>query len=63
MKATIKPKCKKSKERIPFDPILFAATVPSRKPTAKDVEDTKKHANDPIEPREYDSMEEMVEDL
>jgi hypothetical protein len=46
---------------VPFDPVLFAATVPSRKPTTKDLEDTKAHENDPIEPREYDDPKEMLE--
>ena len=48
---------------MPFDPVLFAATVPSRKPTAKDIKDIKEHENDPIEPKEYDGMDEMVGDL
>jgi hypothetical protein len=58
----MKAKEKKTKAEVPFDPVLFAATVPSRKPTGKDLKDVKEHENDPIEPREYDGMDEMVED-
>ena len=55
---------KKGKQKnVPFDPVLFAAAVPARKPTAKDLKDVKKHQNDPIEPKEYDGMDEMVADL
>ena len=46
-----------------FDPVLFAATVPSRKPTAKDLQDVKAHEDDAIEPKEHETMEESVEDL
>ena len=46
---------------VPFDAVLFAATVPSRKPTAKDLQDTKDHENDPIEPKEYDDPKEMLD--
>jgi hypothetical protein len=59
----VKTKEKKQKSEVPFDPVLFAATVPSRKPTAKDDADIKAHENDPIEPQEYNGMDEMVEDL
>lgn len=59
----MKIKEKKQGAEAPFDPVLFAATVPSRKPTAKDTADIKAHENDPIEPKEYDGMDEMVEDL
>jgi len=59
----VKTKEKRRKTEVPFDPVLFAATVPSRKPTAKDIKDIKLHENDPIEPKEYDGMDEMVEDL
>ena len=51
------------KTAVPFDPVLFAATVPSRKPTPKDIEDCKEREDDAIEPQEYDSMEDMVKDL
>jgi hypothetical protein len=47
MKASAKAKGK-SKE-VPFDPIFFAASVPARKPTAKDLKDVKEHKNDPID--------------
>ena len=53
----------KTKAAVPMDPVLFAATVPSRKPTAKDLKDVKKHENDPVEPKDYDGLDEMVEDL
>jgi hypothetical protein len=53
----------KIKAKAPFDPVLFAATVPARPPTAKDREDVKQHEDDPIEPKEYEGMDEMVEDL
>ena len=53
----------KTKTEVPFDPVLFAATVPGRKPTPKDLADTKEHKDDAIEPREHDSMEDMVNDL
>ena len=46
-----------------FDPILFVATVPSRKPTCKDLADCKEQPDDAIEPKEYASMEDTVEDL
>ena len=59
----MKTKEKKAKSKVPFDPVLFAATVPSRKPTAKDLQDTKKHENDPVEPKEYAGMDEMLDDL
>ena len=50
----------KVKTEVSFDPVLFAATVPSRKPTPKDIADCKEHEDDAIEPQEYDSMEDMV---
>jgi len=56
-------KTKKAKAEVPFDPVLFAATVPGRKPTPKDLADTKEHKDDAIEPQEYGSMEDMVKDL
>jgi len=59
----VKAKERKQKAEVPFDPVLFAATVPSRKPTAKDIKDVEEHENDPIEPKEYDRMDKMVEDL
>jgi hypothetical protein len=59
----MKAKTKKTKAEVPFDPVLFAATVPGRKPTAKDLADAKEHKDDSIEPQQYDSMEDMVKDL
>ena len=56
-------KTKKTKAEVPFDPVLFAAAVPARKPTPKDLADTKEPKDDAIEPQQYDSMEDMVKDL
>lgn len=57
----MKTKEKKVGAEVPFDPVLFAATVPSRKPTPKDLADIKKHENDLIEPKEYEGMDEMLD--
>jgi hypothetical protein len=51
---------KKQKAKVPFDPVLFAASVPSRKPTAKDTKDIAAHKNDSIEPHDWLRMEDMV---
>ena len=59
----MKVKEKKTKAEVPFDPVLFAASVPSRKPTAKDIEDCKEREDDAVEPQEYNSMDDMVKDL
>jgi hypothetical protein len=56
-------KAKRKTKGIPFDPIFFAASVPARKPTAKDLKDVKEHENDPIEPKDHDTMDDTVEDL
>ncbi len=56
-------KTKKVKAEVPFDPVLFAATVPSRKPTPKDLADAKENKDDAVEPKEFDSMADMVKDL
>jgi len=61
MKASTKTKGK-TKE-VQFDPIFFAASVPARKPTAKDLKDAKEHENDPIEPKGHDTMDDALEDL
>ncbi len=61
--SVMKAKTKKAKAGVPFDPVLFAASVPGRKPTPKDLEDTKEREDDAIEPQQYGSMEGMVEDL
>lgn len=53
-------KTKKTKTEVPFYPVLFAAAVPARKPTPKDLADTKEDKDDAIEPQQYDSMEDMV---
>jgi len=59
----MKVKEKKTKAEVPFDPVLFAASVPSRKPTAKDIEDSKERGDDAVEPQEYESMDDMAKDL
>ena len=46
-----------------LDPVLFAATVPSRKPTAKDKADAKERPDDAIEPKEHAKMEDIAKDL
>ena len=61
MKASTKGKGKTKEVR--FDPIFFAASVPARKPTAKDLKDVKDHENDPIEPTDHKTMDGTVEDL
>jgi hypothetical protein len=59
----VKVKDKKQRAEVPFDPVLFAATVPSRKPTAKDIADIKEHKDDLIEPQDYESMDDLVKGL
>jgi hypothetical protein len=61
MKASTKGKGKTKEVR--FDPIFFAASVPARKPTAKDLKDVEEHKNDPVEPKDHDTMDDTVEDL
>ena len=56
-------KAKGKGKRVPFDPIFFAASVPAREPTAKDLKDVKEHENDPIEPEEHDALDDAVEGL
>jgi hypothetical protein len=51
MKASTKGKGKAREVR--FDPIFFAASVPARKPTAKDLKDVEEH----------NTMDDTVEDL
>jgi hypothetical protein len=59
----VKAKEKKQHAEVPFDPVLFAASVPSRKPTAKDIADIKEHKDDLIVPQDYKSMDDMIKDL
>jgi hypothetical protein len=59
----MKAAARKTKTEAPLDPVLFAATVPSRKPTQKDLKDVKEHEDDPIEPKEHEEMDGIVEDL
>ena len=56
-------RAKEKKEESHLDPVLFAATVPSRKPTAKDLADCQEKPDDAIEPKEFQQMDEMLEDL
>ena len=56
-------KAKGKRQKVPLDPIFFAATVPARKPTAKDLKDVKEHENDPIEPEDHPAMDDAVDDL
>ena len=53
----------KTKAEVPFDPVLFAATVPARKPTPKDIADSKERKDDAVEPQSYETMDDMVADL
>ena len=59
----VKAKTIKVKTKVRFDAMLFAATVPGRKPIPKDLADSKEHKDDAIEPQQYDFMEDMVKDL
>lgn len=52
-----------AKTEVPFDPVLLAALVPSRKPTAKDRADAKERPDDAIDPKEFEKMDDMVKDL
>ena len=54
-------KTKKKKTEEPFDPVLFATTVPSRKPTAKDIADIEAHRDDVIEFEEYGLVDKIVD--
>lgn len=59
----MKVKAEKVKRQVPFDPVLSATSVLARKPTAKDVADAKERPQDAIEPKEFESMDAMTEDL
>lgn len=52
---------RKQKAGVPFDPVLFAASVPSRKPTEKDIADTKAHEDDVIEFGEYGLFDKILD--
>ena len=56
-------KAKRETKNISFDPIFFAATIPARKSTAKDLKDVKEHENGPIEPKKHERLDDAVEDL
>jgi len=51
---------KSTKEPVPYDPILFAVTVPSRQPTIKDRADAKEHPDDAIEPKDHATLDAAV---
>ena len=59
----MKLKAKKANTQVPLDPVLLAATVPSRKPTPKDLADCKEQPDDAIEPKDHETMVDMVKDL
>jgi hypothetical protein len=60
----MKAKGKRSaKEKVPFDPILFAVTVSSRPSTAQDLNDAKERFDDFVEPKDHKTMNAVVEDL
>jgi hypothetical protein len=60
----VKAKEKKSvAESLPIDPVLFAATVASRKPTPADLEAARERADDAIEPKSHSTMDGIVDDL
>ena len=54
---------KSAKEQVPFDPILFAVTVPSRQPSMKDRADAKERPDDAIEPKDHPTMDAAAKDL
>jgi hypothetical protein len=54
---------KVAKDEVPFDPILFAVTIPSRQPTAQDLKDAKERDDDAVEPKYHETMDGMVSDL
>ena len=58
----MKAKAKKTKAETSFDPVLFAATVPARKPTPKDKADCREQEDDAVEPKEHETMEDLVKD-
>jgi hypothetical protein len=51
---------KAAKEQVPFDPILFAVTVPSRQPTVRDRADAKERPDDAIEPKDHTTLDAAV---
>jgi hypothetical protein len=59
----MKVKEAKTKAAVAIDPVLFVATVPSRKPTPKDIADCKERPDDVIEPKAHATMDDAVRDL
>ena len=59
----VRAPAKNAKVEVPLDPVLFAATVPSRKPTPQDLADAKERPDDAIEPKDYSTMGNVVRDL
>ncbi|HEV2841994.1 MAG TPA: hypothetical protein VGW39_11760 [Chthoniobacterales bacterium] len=54
---------KRRSEESPLRSILFAATVPARKSTQKDLDDVTVHESDPIERKDHRAMDNAVADL
>ncbi len=52
-----------AKEKVPFDPILFAVTVPFRPPAAQDFNEVKERFDDSVEPKNHKTMDAVVEGL
>jgi hypothetical protein len=59
----VKAPASSKKVEVPLDPVLFAATVPSRKPTARDWADAKERPDDAIDPKDFHTMGDAVRDL
>ena len=59
----MKARAKENNVEVPFDPVLFAVTVPTRSATPKDLADVEEHKNDTIEPEEFGSAEDMIQGL
>jgi hypothetical protein len=52
---------RKPKTKVKFDAVLFAASVPSRQPTEKDIADIKAHEDDVIEIGEYGLFDKILD--
>jgi hypothetical protein len=50
-------------QRGSFRPDILCCQCSARKPTAKDLKDVEEHENDPVEPKDHDTMDDTVEDL
>jgi hypothetical protein len=56
-------KAKGKTKNVPLNPIWFAASVPARKPTSKDLKHVEENENDPSEPKDHYTMDDAVKDL